>query len=134
MIVCVCVSVCVLSCFVLSVCLLLHEVTPDLKTRGGGVLLFVDLGQGSASLGGSSLAQVLGQVGNGATPDVDVQALKAAFQATQRLLSGDLITAGHDRSDGGMLVAVLEMAFASHAGVALNLPGKVCVLERSPPW
>ena len=38
--------------------------------------------------------EVLGQVGNGVTPDVDIKALKAAFQATQRLLRGALITAG----------------------------------------
>ena len=30
---------------------------------------------------------------------------------------------GHDRSDGGLLVTVLEMAFASHAGVTLSLSG-----------
>eukprot|EP00434_Breviolum_minutum_P038852 symbB.v1.2.034474.t1/scaffold4453.1/size39496/1 len=29
----------------------------------------------------------------------------AAFTATQRLLSGGLICAGHDRSDGGLLTA-----------------------------
>eukprot|EP00403_Amphidinium_massartii_P040668 CAMPEP_0178433096 /NCGR_PEP_ID=MMETSP0689_2-20121128/32728_1 /TAXON_ID=160604 /ORGANISM="Amphidinium massartii, Strain CS-259" /LENGTH=1332 /DNA_ID=CAMNT_0020055111 /DNA_START=36 /DNA_END=4034 /DNA_ORIENTATION=- len=107
------------------------KVTPDLKTRGGGVLLFVDLGKGASSLGGSALAQVLGQAGNGAAPDVDIPALKAAFQATQRLLSGGLITAGHDRSDGGLLVTVLEMAFAARTGVTLNLAGNGKVIDEA---
>lgn len=95
------------------------KVTPDLKTRGGGVLLFVDLGAPN-SLSGSALAQVLGLVGAGVPPDVDLPALRAAFNATQRLLSGGLITAGHDRSDGGLLVAVLEMAFAGRCGIELR--------------
>jgi len=95
------------------------KVTPDLKTRGGGVLLFVDLGAPN-SLSGSALAQVLGLIGTGVPPDVDVPALRAAFAATQRLLSGGLLTAGHDRSDGGLLVAVLEMAFAGRCGIELR--------------
>lgn len=97
------------------------KVTPDLKTRGDGVLLFVDLGSGAPTLGGSALSQVFGQIGYGAAPDVDVPSLKAAFAATQRLLSGGLLTAGHDRSDGGLLVAVLEMAFAGRTGITLKL-------------
>merc|ERR1719311_1648944 len=44
------------------------KVTPDLKSRGDSVLLFVDLGAGPMTLGGSALAQVLGQVGNGISP------------------------------------------------------------------
>jgi phosphoribosylformylglycinamidine synthase len=100
------------------------KVTPDLKTHGDGVLLFVDLGACppgvSPSLGGSALAQVIGQIGAGAAPDVDAAHLKAAFNATQRLLSGGLLAAGHDRSDGGLIVAVLEMAFAGRCGITLG--------------
>merc|ERR1719436_1723040 len=39
------------------------KATPDLKTKGDGVLLFVDLGTGGAGLGGSAISQVLGQMG-----------------------------------------------------------------------
>jgi len=99
------------------------KVTPDLKTRGDGVLLFADLGMGKASLGGSALAQVFNQIGAGESPEVDSKALKAAFTATQRLLSEGLLTAGHDRSDGGLIVAVLEMAFAGRCGITLKLDG-----------
>lgn len=97
------------------------KATPDLKTKGDGVLLFVDLGAGAPTLGGSALSQVFNQAGAGVSPDVDSRALKAAFNATQRLLSGNLLAAGHDRSDGGLLVAVLEMAFAGRTGVSLQL-------------
>jgi phosphoribosylformylglycinamidine synthase len=96
------------------------KVTPDLKSRGNSVLLFVDLGKG-ATLGGSALSQVLGQIGSGTPPDVDIVALRTAFEATQRLLSGGLLLAGHDRSDGGLIVTVLEMAFAGRVGFDLKL-------------
>lgn len=97
------------------------KVTPDLKSRGDSVLLFVDLGKGAMTLGGSSLAQVIGQMDAGTPPQVDVSNLKAAFSATQRMLAGGLLLAGHDRSDGGLLVTVLEMAFAGRIGVSLKL-------------
>jgi phosphoribosylformylglycinamidine synthase len=101
------------------------KVTPDLKSQGDSVLLFVDLGAGCATLGGSALAQVVGQTGAGASPQVDVPALKAAFTATQRLLTGGLLLAGHDRSDGGLLVTVLEMAFAGRTGFDMKLDAPV---------
>merc|ERR1719440_1451215 len=97
------------------------KVTPDLKSRGDSALLFVDLGTASSTLGGSSLAQVIGQMDAGTPPEVDVPKLKAAFNATQRLLAGGLLLAGHDRSDGGLLVTVLEVAFAVRVGFSLKL-------------
>jgi len=101
------------------------KVTPDLKSSGDSVLLFADLGiAGNSGLGGSALSQVLGQIGAGKPADVDIPALKAAFNATQRLLDGGLITAGHDRSDGGLLTTVLEMAFAGRRGVSMTLPAE----------
>eukprot|EP00746_Dinoflagellata_sp_MGD_P156639 gnl/MRDRNA2_/MRDRNA2_85913_c0_seq1.p1 gnl/MRDRNA2_/MRDRNA2_85913_c0~~gnl/MRDRNA2_/MRDRNA2_85913_c0_seq1.p1 ORF type:complete len:1338 (+),score=293.78 gnl/MRDRNA2_/MRDRNA2_85913_c0_seq1:88-4101(+) len=98
------------------------KVTPDLKTAGDGVLLFIDLGHGTPSLGGSALAQVIGKVSCGGSPDVDVAALRAAFNTTQRLVDGGLISAGHDRSDGGLIVTLLEMAFAGNKGISVSLP------------
>merc|ERR1719387_2191119 len=101
------------------------KVTPDLKTAGGGVLLFVDLGAGphaGPGLGGSSLAQVVGRTAQMGPPaDVDIPGLARAFRGTQRLLAGGLLAAGHDRSDGGILVAILEMAFAGRKGVEVRV-------------
>ncbi|CAF2064768.1 unnamed protein product [Brassica napus] len=98
-------------------------VTPDLKLGddAGGVLLHVDLAKGKRRLGGSALAQVFGQIGNDC-PDVDdVPYLKNVFEGVQALISEDLVSAGHDISDGGLIVAALEMAFAGNKGVSLNL-------------
>ena len=44
------------------------------------------------------------------------------FDCVQGLLSDRLVTAGHDRSDGGLLVTLLEMAFAGNCGLDVRLP------------
>jgi phosphoribosylformylglycinamidine synthase len=106
-------------------------VTPDLKLSatagsalGVSTLLLVDMsGSGGLDrLGGSALAQVFGQLGD-APPDLQDAALFArGFDVVQTLLDQRLILAGHDRSDGGLLVTVLEMAFAAcGVGVQLDL-------------
>jgi phosphoribosylformylglycinamidine synthase len=97
-------------------------VTPDLKMPGWGKLLYVDLGKRKNRLGGSALAQVFGQVGD-ASPDIeDAGLLKRAFSAVQELVKRRLILAGHDRSDGGLVTTLLEMAFAGNCGFDVNIP------------
>jgi len=95
--------------------------TPQLCTDDGLCLLLVDLGRGANRLGASALAQVYGELGE--TP-ADVHRpddLKALFE----LLAwgrrrGDL-RAYHDRSDGGLVVTLLEMAFAGRSGLDIDL-------------
>jgi len=99
-----------------------RTVTPDLELPGRGRLLLVDLGAGRNRLGGSALAQVWGQIGD-ESPDVDdIELLGRAFDAIQSMLAEGLITAGHDRSDGGLATTLLEMAFAGNCGVDIALP------------
>lgn len=43
---------------------------------------------------------------------MSVEKLKNAFHAIQHLIDKGIITSGHDRSDGGLIVSLLEMAFA----------------------
>jgi len=96
-------------------------VTPDLKRPGAGRLLFVDLGRGHHRLGGSALAQAYGQIGD-ASPDVtDAGLLKRAFEAVQKLIAANRVAAGHDRSDGGLITTLLEMAFAGNCGIDVDL-------------
>jgi len=98
--------------------------TPDLKAPGESRLLFIDLCGGRDRLGGSALAQVFGQVGN-RSPDVEDPALLArAFRAVQRLLAEGFILAGHDRSDGGLVTTLLEMAFSGNCGLSADLSGE----------
>ena len=99
-------------------------VTPDLKLGNDGILLHIDLAKGKRRLGGSALAQVYDQVGD-ECPDLDdVPYLKRVFEAVQELLSQGLISAGHDVSDGGIIVCILEMAFAGNCGVQLDLTSR----------
>lgn len=100
-------------------------VTPDLKYPGTGVLLYVDLSHGSCRIGGTSLATVYSQVGSDC-PDVDDFGLLAdAFDVVQELVALGLIASGHDRSDGGLIVTALEMAFTGNCGIDINIP-KTC--------
>ncbi len=96
-------------------------VTPDIKAPGASRLIYVDLGGGRYRLGGSALANVYGQVGDD-SPDVDDPALlKRAFKAVQRLVAEDLVLSGHDRSDGGLVATILEMAFGGNAGLEVDI-------------
>ena len=96
------------------------KVTPDFKKPGQSKIMFIDLAKGKQRLGGSALAQVHEQVGD-ETPDVeDPQLLKQAFKAIQQLIREGLILSGHDRSDGGLICTLLEMAFAGNCGLDLD--------------
>jgi len=96
--------------------------TPELRRdRGPSTLLLVDLGVGRNRLGGSALAQVFGRVGS-EPPDLeDPAALRGLFDAVRELCERDLLLAYHDRSDGGLLAAACEMAFAGGCGLELDL-------------
>jgi len=95
--------------------------TPQLVADTDTVVLLFDLGQGKNRLGGSALAQVYKQVGEVA-PDVeDAAQLKAFFELIQRFNREGRLLAYHDRSDGGLFVALAEMSFASHIGLDIRL-------------
>jgi phosphoribosylformylglycinamidine synthase len=94
--------------------------TPQLVTDQETALLLIDLGQGKTRLGGSALAQVYNQTG-GETPDADATALKDFIKNLSDLKNQGKVLAYHDRSDGGLLSTVLEMAFASRCGLDLDL-------------
>ena len=98
-----------------------QTLTPQLTLNEDTSLILIDLsGNGKARLGGSALAQVYNQLGN-ETPDADANVLKKFFTNLSSLKQSDTILAYHDRSDGGLLTTVLEMAFASHCGLELDL-------------
>jgi phosphoribosylformylglycinamidine synthase len=98
-----------------------QTLTPQLAVDLSTVVVLFDLGQGKNRMGGSALAQVYKQVGD-ATPDVDdARQLKKFFEMIQRLNGAGKLLAYHDRSDGGLLAGLCEMAFASHIGLNINL-------------
>ncbi|MYF01255.1 MAG: phosphoribosylformylglycinamidine synthase [Gammaproteobacteria bacterium] len=96
--------------------------TPQLRTdRGPSSLVLLDLGGGRNRLGGSALGQVYRRIA-GAPPDVDDPAmLRALFAFLIECRARNLALAYHDRSDGGLITTVLEMAFAGRCGLELQL-------------
>ena len=96
------------------------QVTPLLNTKVDSELFLIDLGLGKNRMGGSCLAQVYNQVGR-TSPDLDDPTLFAKFfSLINRLNKEKLISAYHDRSDGGIVTTLLEMAFASHCGIEIR--------------
>lgn len=98
--------------------------TPQLRRVeevGDTLLMFVDLAQGFKAMGGSALAQVLGQLGN-AVPDVrDTRLIVDYFDALSQLHEENVVLAYHDRSDGGLLTTIAEMMFAGRCGVDISI-------------
>ncbi|GBD97250.1 MAG TPA: phosphoribosylformylglycinamidine synthase [Nitrospirae bacterium] len=95
-------------------------ITPDIKRPGQSRLIYIYLGNGKNRLGGSALAQVYNQLGS-EPPDVDdPELLKRAFNVIQDMIEKGLILSGHDRSDGGLITTLLEMAFAGNCGMEIE--------------
>jgi phosphoribosylformylglycinamidine synthase len=99
-----------------------RTLTPALVTDAGPTaLVLIDLGAGRDRTGGSCLAQVYGRIGD-APPDLDDPSLLAAFFAAVReLRDSGILLAYHDRSDGGLAITLLEMAFAGRAALEVDL-------------
>ncbi len=94
-----------------------HCVTMDLKEPGN--LLFI-VGQTKEELGGSHFALVGGCSG-GEVPKVDAAVAARTFAAVHQAIASGTIRACHDLSEGGLAVALAEMAFAGGLGARVEL-------------
>jgi phosphoribosylformylglycinamidine synthase len=94
-----------------------RAVTMDLKQAGN--LLF-QVGTTHREMGGSHFGLVTGAAG-GEVPKVDLTRAPQLFQRMHRAISSGLVRACHDLSEGGLAVAVAEMAFAGGLGAQLDL-------------
>jgi len=95
-----------------------NSATLAFKASGEAIIL---LGDTRGWLGQSAyLATILGRE-EGAPPPVDLAAEKRAGDLVRDLIAKGRVTAVHDCSDGGLLVAIAEMAMASGIGAALEL-------------
>lgn len=86
-------------------------VDPALRNVPGSQIIYIDFSFSDYALGGSAFYQSLGAVGARPPIVADTEYFADAFDAVQELLNEELLLAGHDISDGGMLVTLLEMAF-----------------------
>ncbi|MCZ7834933.1 phosphoribosylformylglycinamidine synthase [Atlantibacter hermannii] len=97
-----------------------HTVTPQLSTEDNALLL-IDLGEGHNALGATALAQVYRQLGDKPADVRDPAKLKGFYDAIQALVAQRKLLAYHDRSDGGLLVTLAEMAFTGHCGIEADI-------------
>jgi phosphoribosylformylglycinamidine synthase subunit PurL len=92
-----------------------------LAFKDGGETIIV-IGETSGWLGASLYLHEIEDREEGAPPSVDLAAERRNGDLVRRLISDDLVTASHDVSDGGLLVAIAEMALAGNVGAALRSP------------
>ncbi|MEN4888986.1 phosphoribosylformylglycinamidine synthase [Erwinia billingiae] len=98
-----------------------RTVTPQLQPQQDNALLLIDLGKGINALGATALSQVYRQLGDKPADVRDAQQLAGFFNAMQVLVADGKLLAYHDRSDGGLLVTLAEMAFTGHCGVEADI-------------
>jgi phosphoribosylformylglycinamidine synthase len=91
----------------------------DLK-EAGNVLFLV--GRTANEFGGSHLHLVTGGSG-GEPPRVDLKEAPRVFAAMHQAITKGLVRSCHDLSEGGLAVALAEMAFAGGLGVDVSLSG-----------
>ena len=94
-----------------------RAVSSDFKQPGDLVYL---LGRTGNELGGSEAASEL-ELGGGAVPQVDLLTAKARYSLVHKAMQAGLVNACHDLSDGGLAVALAEMALGGRLGAAINL-------------
>lgn len=97
-------------------------VSPVLVNDEKSAVYYIDFSFDSHKLGGSVLAQTLNKIGDDVPTVKDAEYFKAAFDSIQEMIAANLILAGHDISEGGLITALLEMCFAnSKGGLNVNL-------------
>ena len=108
----------------------LQCVTMDAKSPGDLLLL---VGRTTPALGGSHYVRATGDRDvDLSIPRVDLAAHPAHARVVARLIACGLVRAAHDCSDGGLLVAAAEMAFAGRVGLDLD-PGRLGP-DAAGPW
>jgi len=92
-------------------------VTMDFKKAGN---LIYAVGETKAEMGGSAYYAARGAVG-ASVPQVDLKAANKIFGALHSAVNKGLVRSMHDCSEGGLGVALAEMAFAGNLGVTARL-------------
>ncbi|MFT7574974.1 MAG: phosphoribosylformylglycinamidine synthase II [Alphaproteobacteria bacterium] len=90
----------------------------DMSAKHAGNLL-VALGAEEGHLGQTLYQQIIAGGLDGAPPPVDLHAEKATGDFVRTLIREQTIHSVHDISDGGLLVAIAEMALAGNVGVEI---------------
>jgi phosphoribosylformylglycinamidine synthase len=105
----------------------------DLKASGNRLLL---IGRTREEMGGSHYHLVTGQTG-GSVPQPDLGLAPRTFRGLHEAIRRGLVRSCHDLSEGGLAVAVAEMAFAGGVGADVTrqgpqgLPDEVLLFSES---
>ncbi len=102
-----------------------NAVTMDLKEAGNRLIL---VGRTKSELGGSHFALVQ-ELAGGTVPRVDFVQAPKTLAAVHSVLAAGLVRSCHDLSEGGLALALAEMAFAGGLGVEASIHG-VCPESR----
>lgn len=94
-------------------------VTMDFKQAGNAIYL---IGQTGDHLGGSHLA-IVENLAGGIVPTVNARNARDTFQKLHRAIDRSLVRSCHDLSEGGLAVALAEMAFAGICGAEVDISG-----------
>ncbi|HYG20003.1 MAG TPA: phosphoribosylformylglycinamidine synthase, partial [Ohtaekwangia sp.] len=103
---------------------LTRTISPVLEPVAGSKIFYINLSRDEYKLGGSCLAQTLNLLGDEVPTIADDVYFARCFETIQQAVKSDLLCAGHDISEGGLITALLEMCFAQPGvGLTLNLSG-----------
>ncbi|MDR1926559.1 MAG: phosphoribosylformylglycinamidine synthase subunit PurL, partial [Endomicrobium sp.] len=102
-----------------------RTITMPLKNEGNKIFV---LGITRNELGGCVLAKIK-NIADGIVPDVYPKESKAIMKKIYQAVNKNLIESCHDCSEGGLAVAISEMAFASGKGVKINIDA----VKTAPP-
>ncbi len=94
--------------------------------RKGSALYFV--GQPEERLGGSVYADLLG-IPDGTLPPIAYERVVGEIALMRAAYAGALVLAAHDVSDGGVLVGLAKMAFATYFGDRIGMRVDPCALD-----
>lgn len=96
------------------------KITPEFKEKGSDII-FIDLGYNYARMGGSSLAQFYEQLGDQCPDFENIKDFESIFKIIQDYIESDKLLSGHDRSDGGLITCLIEMAISSNIGCNIDV-------------
>ena len=94
-----------------------RTITMDFKASGNAVYV---VGETLAELAGSEYCACIGASG-GRVPRVRPEAARATMEALSSAIAAGQVVACHDMSEGGLAVALAEMAFSGDLGVEVDL-------------
>ncbi len=95
--------------------------TAHLALRSSGDLLIL-IGETQGHLGASLYAREIGRCEDGPPPPVDLEAERRHGDFVRTWIENGLVSCVHDVSDGGLYVAVAEMAMAGRLGANIEAP------------